>query len=166
MHIQSRLILSLYPSFHTDLYSGSFTGGWVAASLLRSPEHFWVFYQILIILWSVWSKFLFWFPIPPVLFPRLWRQFQVQKLQLISTSISSSTAFSVLWQDISIYLSIHFLSLWSAATAKSTRFIFFKLTLSLVFWRGLDDPFVSQNPWKFYGFYSLRRILVCTYAIC
>ena len=58
---------------------------------------------------SGWSQFYLWFSILLVPFPRLWGPFQVHQLQLVSLSILSSTAFLVLWQGLSIYLSLCFL---------------------------------------------------------
>ena len=75
----------------------------------RSPGLFWVFWPISTMLWSVWSRFFFWFPIPPVFFRILWRLFQMHQLQLASPTPSCFSVFFVLWQDPSIRLSFRFL---------------------------------------------------------
>ena len=43
---------------------------------------------------------------------------------------------------------------------------FFFYSQGLVFWPGLDDPFVSQNPREVCASRSPGRILVCAYTIC
>ena len=60
-----------------------------------------------------------------------------------------------------------------AGTAKSTVrqilffffFFFFKSSLCLVFWSGLDDPFVSQNPKEFRVSHSPERILILLVSV-
>ena len=53
---------------------------------------------------------------------------------------------------------------WSARTAKSTNrhvlFFFYWLSLGLVIWPRLGDPFVSQNPEKVCASHSSGRILL------
>ena len=70
-----------------------FTGVWVSASLLKSPELFWVSWPISTMLYSGWSWLFLRFPIVPLLFSSLWGPFQVYELKLVSLSPSSSTAF-------------------------------------------------------------------------
>ena len=45
-------------------------------------------------------------------------------------------------------------------------FFFFWLSLCLVVWPRLGDPFVSQNPWKLCASHSPGRIPGCAYTIC
>ena len=77
---------------------------------------------------------------------------QVYQSQLVSLSPSCSIVFLVLWQDLGIYISSHFLlfSLCSLLGWQSSlfgRFTFFWWrSLRLVIWLSLGDPFVSQNP--------------------
>ena len=59
--------------------------------------------------------------------------------------------------------------LWSAGTAKSTILqvlSFCWLLLNLVFWPGLGDPFVCQNPIGVYEWHFLWLVLGCAYTIC
>ena len=60
--------------------------------------------------------------------------------------------------------------LWSAGTAKSTilqvLFFFCLLSLSLVSWPGLGDPFVYQSPIGVYASHFLGQMLGCAYTIC
>ena len=109
----------------------------------------------------------------------LCESFQVRQLQLVSLSPSWSTAFLVLRQGPSTCLSFRFLwffTLWSTGTADSLSLsiyiyiyiyiyisYFCYLSLGLVFWLGLGDPFVSQNPWELYASHSPRWILICTF---
>ena len=82
----------------------------------KSPKVNWtllsiqVNFIILTLLWSGWSLFIFWFPIPPVSFQNFWKPFQGQQLQLVSPSPSFSTAFAALWQNLSIWITFPFLS--------------------------------------------------------
>ena len=72
------------------------------------------------------------------------------------------------------YLSIFSLSfiftLWSAGTVRSTiqlvlsLFFFLRLSLGLVVWPRLDDPFVSQNPWEICASHSPGQIMSCAYT--
>ena len=72
-----------------------------------------------------------------------------------------------LWSKRSRYLSnfsfSFTISLWSAGTTKSTVgsniLLSCKLKPGLVFWFGLEDPFVSQSPKGFCAF----RFLLCEY---
>ena len=45
-------------------------------------------------------------------------------------------------------------------------FYFFRLSLGLVFWPRLDDPFVRQSPIGVYVWHFLRQVLGCAYTIC
>ena len=69
------------------------------------------------------------------------------------------------------------LILWSAGIAKSRIlqvlfflfsffFFFCLLTLGLVFWPRLGDPFVCQSPIGVYVCYFLGQVLCCAYTIC
>ena len=66
---------------------------------------------------------------------------------------------------------------WSARTAKSIIrqvlfllflffFFFFWLSVGLVVWLKLVDPFLSQNPKEFCESHFLGQILDCAYTIC
>ena len=89
--------------------------------------------------------------------------------------------FSVLLQGRGIYLSFRFLSGSSCSQPgwKSSIwqvffflffffffFFFFWLSLGLVVWFKLGDPFVSQNPREVYTSHLLWQILGCVYTIC
>ena len=67
------------------------------------------------------------------------------------------------------YLSLFSLSLiftlWSARMAKLVFFCCW-LSLGLVVWLRLGDPFISQNPREVCASYSPGIILGCTYTIC
>ena len=45
-------------------------------------------------------------------------------------------------------------------------FFFFLLSLGLVVWLRLEDPFVSQNPREVYASHFSGQMLGCTYTIC
>ena len=71
---------------------------------------------------------------------------------------------------LSIFLSIFIFNRWSTGTAKFTRqvlfflfsfFVLFKFVPGLVFWLGLSDPFLSQNPWELSAFHFPERLLIC-----
>ena len=65
---------------------------------------------------------------------------------------STDSAFSSLYIYIYIYIYFFFFFGW--------------LSLGLVVWIVLGDPFVTQNPGKFCASYSSRRILVCASTTC
>ena len=109
----------------------------------------------------------------------LWVLFQVCQLQLISPSLSCSIVvcflfFSVAWQSLDAYLSFCFLllilcGLPERQSSQFGRFSFFFLrwlSLRLIVWPRLDDPFVSQNPREFCPSHSPGRILACANIIC
>ena len=60
-------------------------------------------------------------------------------------------------------------TLWSARTVGSLFFLFFFfffwLSLNLVVWLRLDDPFLCQNPREFWSSHFPGRILVCAIII-
>ena len=66
-------------------------------------------------------------------------------------------------------LSFRFI-LWSTGTAESTilqiPFFFCLLLRGLVFWPGLDDPFVCQSPIGVYACHFLGQVSGCAYTIC
>ena len=77
--------------------------------------------------------------------------------------------FNSLARSRYLYLFSPFIfTLKSVGTAKSiirqVPFFFWWLSLGLVFWPPLGDPFVSQNPRTFCA--SLGRILGCSYTTC
>ena len=57
-----------------------------------------------------------------------------------------------------------FVAGWNGKIPEMTQF-FCQLTLSLVFWTGFGDPFVSQNPREFYMSHSLEWIMVCARGV-
>ena len=70
------------------------------------------------------------------------------------------------WVVVSLFFSF---TQWSAGTVKSTiqQVLFFCwLSLGLVVWRRLSDPFVSQNPKDFSASHFLGRILGYVYTMC
>ena len=76
-------------------------------------------------------------------------------------------SFPIFWQGLGTYRSFHFLLI--LLFSKFSFFFFFLfcwLSLGLVVWPRLDDPFVSQNPTEFYASHFHWRILNCTYTIC
>ena len=85
-------------------------------NLFRSPGLFSVFKPILVMLWSIRSRFFLWFPLPPL--PNLWGPFQECQLQLVSLSFACYPVVSVLQQSPCICQSFRFLSL-SHRTSKS-----------------------------------------------
>ena len=129
-----------------------------------------------------WSRFFIWSSVLLVSFPGFWWPIQVHQIQLVSLSPSCFTAFSAIWHDLSICLSLFFIYLfffsfifilWSAGTRKSIGwrdlfflFCFFLLILGLVSWVGLADLFISQNLKECYGSHFLGQILTCAYTIC
>ena len=86
--------------------------------------------------------------------------------QLVSLTTSCSTTFSSSLARSRYFsmLSLSFIfTLWSAVTAKFTRYqeIFF-----LVSWPGFGDLFASQSPRDFHASHFLAQILVCPYTFC
>ena len=71
--------------FHTSVNWWSFTGVWVAASLLRFPGLFSVFWPISTMLWSEWYWYFFRFTTVSIPFQILLEPFQAQ---VFPTSIS------------------------------------------------------------------------------
>ena len=130
----------------------SLTGVWVLAILLESPGLFSVFCPILSVLSIGWSPLVILFPSPPVPVPILWWLYQEHQLQLVSQSLWCSIFFSVPWQDPGTHLSFRFFSVLpcSQPGRQSPQFdkfsIFCWLSLCLVVWPGLNDPFIFQNP--------------------
>ena len=78
--------------FYTSGSWLSFTGVWVATSLLKSPVLFSAFWPILMLL-SGWSSLVLWFLSFPVLLPSLWGLFRALQLQLVFPSLSCSIFF-------------------------------------------------------------------------
>ena len=79
--------------FHISVSWWSFTGVWVTASLLKSPELFSVFWPISIIQLFGWSPLVLLFPSPLVLVSILWWLYQWHHLRLAQSSLSCSTVF-------------------------------------------------------------------------
>ena len=95
-------------------------------------------------------------------------------IALITIGITVTFMFSRLFysQARSKYLSLFSLSFsftqWSTGTAKFTirQVLFFNwLSLGLVVWPRLGDPFVSENPKELCASHFLGRILGCAYTI-
>ena len=103
------------------------------------------------------------FPSPLVPVSILWWLYRVHQLQLVLPSLSCSIFFfSYLTRSrylLSLFSPFYSFTQWSAGRSKSTikqvlffiylliyLFIYFWLSLALVVWPRLDDPFVSQNP--------------------
>ena len=132
----------------------------MTASLIKSSGLFSVFWPILIILLSGWSLLVLLFPNVPVLLPIFWGLFQVPELLLVSLSPSCFIEFfsSLARSRYSLFFSLSFIyTPWSVRTAKSTirQVLFFCwLSLGLVVWPRLGDPFVSQNPKEFCASHS------------
>ena len=132
----------------------------------HTHTHTHVYIYIYIHLWE------FIFPAPPVTLSILWGLFQVHQLPLVSPPPSCSIAVFVLLSLLK-YLSLIF-NLWSAGTAKSSSrqlhssfllfFFFSQLLLGQIFWPGLGDLFVAQNPREIHASHSTGLILVyaCT----
>ena len=130
---------------------------------------------------AVLSRFILRFPSHPAPLPRLWEPFQVRQLQLVSPSLSCSTAFLVLGQDPSICLSFRFLLFSPRGLNDKVHFkanflfffslffffsfFFFSFLYYLVFWQGLDDMFVSQNPRRFHISFSRIDSGFCIYHL-
>ena len=80
--------------------------------------------------------------------------------------------FSVLYQGVDVYHSLHFLFYfiqWSTGAAKSTirKVLFFCwLWPDLVVWPKLGDPIVSQNFRECCASHFHERIMVCAFIIC
>ena len=109
------------------------------------------------------ARFVLEFPTPPALLLSLWEVFQVHQLQLVSPSSSSSIAFSVLWQGLSIRLFLWF-SFCGRPGRQSSLFsrfsFFFLLTITKSgLLAGIRYLFVSQNPRELCGSHSLFRFL-------
>ena len=107
--VTASLLLWIFP---TSVSWWSFTWVWVRASLLRFPGLFSVFWPILVMQSFGWSRFVFQFSTLTVSFPNLCGPFHAHQLQLVSSLFSCSTAFLVLWQDLSTSLCFRFL--WSS----------------------------------------------------
>ena len=84
------------------------------------------------------------FPTLPTPFPSLWEPWQARLLQFVSQSIRRPTASLVLQQGPCTFLSFRFVG---GPLGQQNE-------LALVFWSGLGDPFVSQNPREFYTSHS------------
>ena len=111
-------ILKSQRIFHPSVSGWSFTEIWVTASLLSHQDSSQYFCDR----HSGWFWFLFWFPIPLVFFSSLRRPFQAHQLELISPSLSYSTAFLIFRQGLNYHYLFAFFDflLWSVVTAKST----------------------------------------------
>ena len=147
------------------------TGVWVTASLFKCPGLFSVFWLILMLL-SGWSEL--------VLISKSSSNFTNPLVIILSASTTIGIIITFMFYSFfnsearSRYLFLFSLSFnftqWSARMAKSTiqqvRFFFFWLSLGLVFWPSLSDPFVSQNPRELNASHSLGQIPCCAYTTC
>ena len=98
-------------------------------------------------------------------------QFFARQSQLLSQSLSCSTVLTVPKQGPGTYLSFRFLSVllcgqleWLSSLYGRFSFLCW-LSLGLVVWSGLGDPFVSQNPREVCVAHFPGRILDCAYAM-
>ena len=83
----------------------------------------------------------------------------------ITVTFMFHSFFSVLWQGRGIYLSFCFPSVLPQSP-QCGRFSFSCwISLGLVVWPRLDDPFISQNPIEVYVSHFPGRILGCAYTI-
>ena len=99
------------------------------------------------------------FPSPLVPLSIFWRLYRVHRLQGLSSSLSSSIAFfSVLLQGSGTYLCFCFPSVLPCGQPRQESqllngffffFFFFWLSVGLVVWPKLGDPFVFQTPREF-----------------
>ena len=104
---------------------------------------------------------------PPVTVSILWWLCRALQLQLVSSTFSCSSVFSIPQQGPGTYPSFLFFKslLCGQSGQKSLQFCKF----SFCCWQSyslLGDPFVSQNPWGVWASQSLGRILGCAYTIC
>ena len=80
--------------------------------------------------------------------------------------------FPVLWQGPGTYFSFCFLSVLPCGQPERQSPLFGKfsyfcwLSLGLVAWPRLCDPFISQNPSEVCASHSHGRILGCAYSVC
>ena len=84
---------------------------WVTTSLLKFPGLFSLFWPISIMQQFGWSPFVLLFSSPLVLVLILWWLYREHQLQLVLSSVSCSTAFSIPKQGWAIYPSFHILSI-------------------------------------------------------
>ena len=169
--------------YHTSVNWWFSTGGWGTGTLLKSPGLFLVFNNV--VLWMIFTHPLIFKSSTPYTNPfvtiiigvivtimfhnffsslarsRYLSLFSLSdSFTLLSTRSKKSTIRQVLFLSfflslfLFIYLFIYFIYLF-----------FFWLSLGLVVWPTLDDPFVSQNPKEFCTSHFLRRIQGCAYTI-
>ena len=91
--------------------------------------------------------------------------------QLVSPSSLCSTVSSALLQGSDIYFSFSFLFYFVVCCDNKVHYsagslFFCCLSLGLIIWPRLGDPFVSQNPREVYESHSSGRILGSDYTIC
>ena len=166
-NFKTKISITVTILFHNG--HSSFTGGWLTASLLKSPELFSVFWPILVMLYFGWSRFVLRFSTFLAPFPSLYGLFQVHQSQLVSRWTSCSIAFLVLWQGPSTFPSTSFLlfPLCGPLVRQSLLYVmfsFFFSSLGLVFRSGKGNLFVSQSPKKFYASHFPGRILVWAFT--
>ena len=125
---------------------------------------------------SGWSRFVLRFLTLPV-------SVRARQSQLVSPSPSCSTAFSVLWQGLSTYISFRFLlfSLWGPLYGKFLFFfnyhyiwslgqdqgirLYLKITekfMRLILWDGfefVDIPFGSMVKFQFFAQFPVDQLL-------
>ena len=124
-------------AFHTTFSWWAFTGVFVTASLLRSPGLFSVFWPISTMLYFEWSQFFLRFPTVIIIFPILWRPFQVHQIHLVSPSVTCSTFFFLVFHISSIWW--FFIEVWvttslilSIRTDFSSAVVYIVSILSLI----------------------------------
>ena len=110
--------------FHTRVSWWFLTVVWVTANLPKSSALVSVFWMILIIQLFRWSPLVFLFPSPLVPLIILRWLYEEYQLQLVLSSLSCSTAFSILKQGRGTFFFFFLLSFkftqWSTGTGKST----------------------------------------------
>ena len=116
-------------------------------------------------LWSRWSHFFLWFSNSPVFFQAFVHSLRVKTTTGIAITFTFQTFQHSVKIQVFAYLFVffYFWTLWSAGMAKST--FLKKLTLGLVFWAGLGDPFVCQYLWEFYVSLSWTDSGLCIFRL-
>ena len=130
------------------------TGIWVTTSLLKSPKLFLVFLPISTMLSFGWSPLVLLFPSLPVTVPIFWWLYRARQLQLVPPSLSCSIFFQFSCKVIVLISLFPFLQFYLVVSRKSkvhnsAGFLFSWLSLGLIVWTRLDDPFVFQSPKEF-----------------
>ena len=162
-------IIILFCEFFTPALAGGFSleskRQQVYSSLLK---FFFGLWPISTILKFGWYPLILLFPSPRLLVSILWWLYQIHQLQFVS--LLPSCSIISFFSSLAGFFAFFQFFQWSAGTATSSIrhvFLFFGwLSLGLIIWTCLSDPFVSQNHWKVCASHFLGRILCCAYTIC